>query len=81
MPDDLGDRYLLVNIPLYQLFAYEHRRPVMEMRVVVGKRDAAHQTPVFSGNMSTVVFNPYWNIPDTIVEGETAPAIAKDPDT
>ena len=30
--------------------------------------------------METVVFSPYWNIPDTIVEGETAPAVARDPD-
>ena len=29
--------------------------------------------------METVVFSPYWNIPDAIVEGETAPAQVKDP--
>jgi murein L,D-transpeptidase YcbB/YkuD len=29
--------------------------------------------------MSTVVFSPYWNVPDSIVEGETAPAAARDP--
>jgi murein L,D-transpeptidase YcbB/YkuD len=28
--------------------------------------------------METVVFSPYWNIPDTIAENETAPAIARD---
>ena len=26
-----------------------------------------------------MVFSPYWNIPDSIVEGETAPAVARDP--
>jgi L,D-transpeptidase YcbB len=25
------------------------------------------------------VFSPYWNIPDTIAENETAPAVARDP--
>jgi len=29
--------------------------------------------------METVVFSPYWNIPDTIAENETAPAVARDP--
>ena len=28
--------------------------------------------------MTTVVFSPYWNIPDTIVAGETAPAVGRD---
>jgi murein L,D-transpeptidase YcbB/YkuD len=29
--------------------------------------------------MTTTVFSPYWNVPDSIVEGETAPAAARDP--
>jgi Uncharacterized protein conserved in bacteria len=29
--------------------------------------------------MTTVIFSPYWNIPDTIADGEVTPAIAKDP--
>jgi murein L,D-transpeptidase YcbB/YkuD len=45
--------------------------------VVVGKQE--HETPIFSGEMSTIVFSPYWNIPDSIVTGETAPAAARDP--
>jgi murein L,D-transpeptidase YcbB/YkuD len=47
------------------------------MKVVVGKPD--HKTPIFSGMMTTTVFSPYWNVPDSIVEGETAPAAARDP--
>jgi murein L,D-transpeptidase YcbB/YkuD len=47
------------------------------MKVVVGKPDRV--TPVFSGQMSTIVFSPYWNVPDSIAEGETAPAAARDP--
>jgi L,D-transpeptidase YcbB len=77
MPDDFGSRHFLINVPYFHLLAREDGRPVMEMRVVVGAQDK--KTPLFSGRMSTVVFSPYWNIPDTIVEGETAPAIARDP--
>ena len=47
------------------------------MKVIVGKPE--NRTPVFSDEMETVVFSPYWNIPDTIVAGETAPAVARDP--
>jgi murein L,D-transpeptidase YcbB/YkuD len=77
LPDDLGTRHLLVNIPTFHLAAREQGRTVLEMKVVVGKPD--QRTPVFSDEMTTVVFSPYWNVPDSIVEGETAPAAARDP--
>ncbi len=77
MPDDLGARHFIVNIPYFHLVARENGKAVTDIRVVVGKK--GHETPIFSGNMETVVFSPYWNIPDSIVEGETAPAMAKDP--
>lgn len=77
MPDDLGDRHLLVNIPAFHMTAREHGRAVLDMKVVVGTTD--HATPIFSGNMKTIVFSPYWNVPDSIAEGETAPAAARDP--
>jgi murein L,D-transpeptidase YcbB/YkuD len=78
MPNDLGARHLIVNIPYFHLFARENGKRVKDIRVVVGKADE-HKTPIFSSVMTTVVFSPYWNIPDSIVEAETAPAIARDP--
>ena len=77
MPDDLGDQHFFVNIPYFHLIARESGKPVMDIRVVVGK--PGNNTPIFSEDMETVVFSPYWNIPDTIAENETAPAIARDP--
>ncbi len=79
MPDDLGTRHVIVNIPAFHLAVRENQRAVLDMKVVVGESDAEHRTPVFSGEMATVVFSPYWNVPDSIVEGETAPAVARDP--
>ena len=76
MPDDLGTRYIVVNIPSFHLEAHENGQTVLQMKVVVGKPD--HKTPVFSDLMTTTVFSPYWNVPDSIVEGETAPAAARD---
>jgi murein L,D-transpeptidase YcbB/YkuD len=77
LPDDLGARHLLVNVPHFHLVAREQGAAVMDIRVVVGKHGDA--TPLFSDEMTTVVFSPYWNIPETIVLEETAPAIARDP--
>lgn len=77
MPDELGERHFFVNIPHFHLAARESGQPVMDIRVVVGK--PGNNTPIFSEDMETVVFSPYWNIPDTIAENETAPAVARDP--
>lgn len=77
MPDELGERHFFVNIPHFHLIAREAGKPVMDIRVVVGK--PGNNTPIFSKEMETVVFSPYWNIPDTIAQDETAPAVARDP--
>jgi murein L,D-transpeptidase YcbB/YkuD len=77
LPDAFGDRHFLVNIPEYHLYAREQGRAALDMKVIVGTPD--NRTPVFSDEMEIVVFSPYWNIPDTIVAGETAPAVARDP--
>jgi murein L,D-transpeptidase YcbB/YkuD len=77
MPDDLGSRHILVNVPAFYMAARESGQPVLEMKVIVGTPQNA--TPIFSDQMETVVFSPYWNVPDSIAEGETAPAAARDP--
>ena len=79
MPDELGARHIIVNVPEYVLRVREQGETVLDMRVVVGK-SGEHQTPVFSDVLETVVFNPYWNIPDSIVAAETAPAVREDSD-
>ena len=77
-PRDLGDRYILVNVPAYVMQVMEGEQPALSMRVIVGKPE--HQTPLFSDEMTYVVFSPYWNIPPDILRNETLPRVARDPD-
>lgn len=77
MPDDFGKHHFMVNVPYFHLLARQDDHTVMDIRVVVGK--PGHETPLFSDEMESVVFSPYWNIPDSIAENETAPAMARDP--
>ena len=77
-PRDLGDRYVLINVPSYQLQVIEGESPVLSMRVIVG--DAENQTPLFSDEMTYVVFSPYWNIPSSILREETLPRVIEDPE-
>lgn len=77
LPRDLGERYILVNIPEMRLDVYEGENVPLSMRVVVGKPDT--QTPIFNDEMTHLVFSPYWNVPDSIAQGETLPAVINDP--
>jgi murein L,D-transpeptidase YcbB/YkuD len=77
LPRDLGDRYILVNVPEFQLEVHDAGELPLSMRVVVGAKSTP--TPIFSDTMTHVVFSPYWNVPDSIAEGETLPAVQADP--
>ena len=77
LPDNLGPRYILVNIPDYHLYAYDEGKEVFQMRVVVGK-DYENPTPVFADSMSYIVFRPYWNVPPRIVKEEIVPLARRD---
>jgi murein L,D-transpeptidase YcbB/YkuD len=71
LPHDLGPVYVTVNIPEFTLRVVEEGTPIHTARVVVGKPDK--QTPVISDEMEEVVFNPYWNVPNSIKNEEIAP--------
>ncbi|RYF82880.1 MAG: hypothetical protein EON98_10895 [Chitinophagaceae bacterium] len=49
----------------------------MEMPVIVGKEGTG--TMAFSDEITKIVFNPYWNIPESIVKNEIMPAMKADP--
>lgn len=78
LPATFGDRYVLVNIPDYSLHAYDGGKEVLTMRVVVGD-EYGHATPVFADTLSQVVFQPYWNVPPSIVKAEILPKVRQDP--
>ncbi|KGO95007.1 L,D-transpeptidase family protein [Flavobacterium subsaxonicum] len=75
-PDiDTQKEYIVVNIPSYRLRYVRDGKLFMTSNVVVGKE--LNKTVVFSGQMSYLVFSPYWNIPKSILEKEIKPGIAK----
>jgi len=77
LPQDLGERYVLVNIAAFELVVVEGYRPFMTMLAIVGK--PYRRTPVFSDRITYVVFNPHWNIPPRIAVQDKLPLIRKDP--
>jgi murein L,D-transpeptidase YcbB/YkuD len=77
LPRDLGGRYLLVNVPAFELRVVEDDIPVMKMRAVVGR--PYRRTPIFSATMTYLVVSPYWHVPPGIAVRDILPAIKKDP--
>jgi murein L,D-transpeptidase YcbB/YkuD len=76
LPGGFGPRYIYVNIPDYELYAYDGGKPVLTMRVVVGD-EYENATPVFADSMTFVVFRPQWYVPQRILVKEMVPRIRK----
>jgi L,D-transpeptidase YcbB len=78
LPNDLGERYVLVNIAGFELEVVDGGRVIETMNVVVGQ--GSTETPIFADSIRFVVVNPYWNVPDGIMERTIRPAMAREPD-
>jgi murein L,D-transpeptidase YcbB/YkuD len=76
LPQELGDRHILVNIASFNLDVVEQQTPVLNMRVVAGK--SYRKTPVFSDRITYLVINPNWGVPTTIAKKDILPKIKKD---
>ncbi len=77
LPDQLGDRYVLVNIPAYSLDVIESDSAVLSMQAIVGR--SYRRTPVFSDTITYLVLNPYWYVPHDLAVLDKLPLIKKDP--
>ncbi|MFM1794289.1 MAG: hypothetical protein RL642_674 [Bacteroidota bacterium] len=67
--------YLLVNIPAFSLRVMHEDSLVLACEAIVGKE--TNKTAIFKGTMQFIVFNPYWNVPDNILNKEVLPLISK----
>lgn len=72
------DRYILVNVPGYQLEAVEGGRAVQRHRVITGR--PGRDTPVVKAAVRALNFFPYWRVPDSIAKLDVAPRLVKEPE-
>lgn len=81
LPDLTGQRLLVVNIPMFYLWGWERERddgvPAISMAAITG-RAGSTRTPVFASTITSVVFNPYWIVPASIVNNEILPKLKAD---
>ncbi|SFZ98901.1 Peptidoglycan-binding domain 1 [hydrothermal vent metagenome] len=72
-----SDQYhIFINIPSFSMYMFDGSDLLTEMRVIIGRK--GHETPIFYGRVRTVVLNPYWRIPPSIIRHETVPKLQKD---
>ena len=77
LPDDLGQKYVMVNMAGYDLQMVVNEQSVLEMPVVVGKK--TRPTPTFIDTMEYVEVNPTWKIPPRIAKEKFLPKLQEDP--
>jgi L,D-transpeptidase YcbB len=77
LPEQMGPRYLLANIPGFRLDVVNDHQVVRTMRTIVGKPE--RHTPVMSAMITYLEINPYWNIPRQIAITDLLPKIQTDP--
>ena len=74
---DLGERYVMVNIPAAQVEAVENGVAVGRYTAVVGRPD--RPSPDVNSKITAVNFNPYWTVPVSLVRRDLEPLMQKDP--
>jgi len=70
-------RHIIINIPAFTLFFEEDSALRLQMKVITGTRK--NPTPVFSNIVRTIVLNPHWNVPKSIIQKEMIPKIFRNP--
>jgi len=74
--DKNNANYILVNIPDFNLNVMQSGRSVFTSKVIIGT--TYNQTPEVNSEITTMVFNPTWNVPKSIISKEFAPTMMKD---
>jgi murein L,D-transpeptidase YcbB/YkuD len=78
LPNNMGNKYLMVNIPNYSLVIVNAQQIDLAMPVIVGG-GGNNKTCVVNSKITTLELNPFWGIPNRIATKEYLSKIQKDP--
>jgi murein L,D-transpeptidase YcbB/YkuD len=73
MPENLGALYVQINIPEFMVYVVKNGKTIQTEKVVVGK--PVYATPIFSADLKSIVFNPEWTVPSTIIREDLLPKL------
>ena len=78
MQTPVEERYVLVNVPAFQLEAVAKYEVQQRHRVIVGRTE--RQTPSVKATIRALNFFPYWRVPDSIAHLDLIPRLLKEPE-
>jgi L,D-transpeptidase YcbB len=78
LPNDLGFRHVIANVPEMQLRFVVNAKLIRSYKAVVGKPGAT-ATPQLAEMAQGVVFNPTWTVPQSIIKNELGGMISRSP--
>jgi murein L,D-transpeptidase YcbB/YkuD len=78
LPSQTAEKRIVVNIANCRLDLIDGTDTLASMRAVVGRE--TRRTPVLSGMLTYIVFNPSWTVPQTILHEDVIPELLKGPD-
>lgn len=70
---EINGRYIVVNIPAFELSVFENNNEIIESRVIVGT--TKDPTPELNGVIRAITLFPYWTVPRRIAVEELLPNI------
>ncbi|HUG45324.1 MAG TPA: L,D-transpeptidase family protein, partial [Sphingomicrobium sp.] len=80
LPQDLGERYIIVNVPAYTAALVEKGETISRHHAVAGK--ISTPTPQLSVMATGVILNPWWEIPKSLeadIRGKPGYVAVRDP--
>ena len=75
MPEDMGPLYVWSNTPEFMLYVIKSGKTIFADKTQVGT--STDPTPVFSADMTTIVFNPEWIAPGSVLVKDLLPRLRK----
>ncbi|MGE0724178.1 MAG: murein L,D-transpeptidase [Alphaproteobacteria bacterium] len=77
LPRRLEPNHIVVNMAGFDLTLFQGGVEKLTMKVVVGQ--PFRQTPIMRSDITDLVLNPPWNVPDSIARADLAPKQRSDP--
>lgn len=68
---NLGDNYVWINLPEYQLQVVQNDKIIKTHKVIIGKN--SRKTPILSSAFNGIIINPKWTVPPTILKNDLVP--------
>lgn len=78
LAEPLPPRFVLVNVPGFELQAVANGHVELGSRVIVGRTE--RPTPTVTAKIKGLNFFPFWNVPESVAHLDLIPKLSKDPE-